>query len=237
MNRSRVGKWARRAVWGTLLAVTAIGCNPLNIAAFMFARDEMKPAPYPLTFSKDGPKKDKEEVVVLLLPQVAPGSREFVTADRELAEKLSRLLPELAKQNKSKDARRLRVISPTQVDKFKMANPQWKQMSAGDIGHKLGADFVLEIYLDKMRLYQPQSRDSIYEGRAEVSVSIYEIGETGGEFKNNYTHSFNYPKGLARDASAISESEFKKQYFEALVSEIARYHVDSKPSNSIADGR
>ena len=43
MNRSRVGKWARRAVWGTLLAVTAIGCNPLNIAAFMFARDEMRP--------------------------------------------------------------------------------------------------------------------------------------------------------------------------------------------------
>src|SRR5215217_6653904 len=104
MNRSRVGKWARRAVWGTLLAVTAIGCNPLNIAAFMFARDEVHPAPYPLAFGKDGPKKDKEEVVVLLLPQVAPGSREFVTADRELAEKLSRLLPELAKQNKDKDA-------------------------------------------------------------------------------------------------------------------------------------
>ena len=238
MNRSRVGKWARRAVWGTLLAVAAIGCNPLNIAAFMFAREEVRPAPHPLAFSKDGPKKDKEEVVVVLLPQVAPGaSREFVTADRELAEKLSRLLPELAKQNKDKDARKLRVISPTQVDKFKMANPQWKQMSAGDIGHKLGADFVLEIYLDKMRLYQPQSNNGIYEGRAEVSVGIHEIGESGGELKDRYTHAFNYPKGLVRDASAISESEFKKQYFEALTAEIARYHVDSKMSNSIADGR
>jgi hypothetical protein len=238
MNRSRVGKWARRAVWGTLLAVAAIGCNPLNIAGFIFARDEMRPAPYPLAFSKDGPKKDKDEVVILLLPQLAPGvGREFVTADRELAEKLARLLPELAKENKNKDARKLRVISPTQVDKFKMANPQWKQMAAGDIGHKLGADFVLEIYIDRMRLYQPQSRDSIYEGRAEVSVSIYEIGETGGELKDRYTHSFSYPKGLVRDASAISESEFKKQYFEALTAEIANHHVDSKTSNGIADGR
>ena len=237
MNRNRVGKWARRAVWGTLLAVGAIGCNPLNIAGFIFARDDMRPAPYPLAFGKDGPKKDKDEVVVVLLPQVAPGAgRDFVTADRELAEKLSRLLPELAKQNKDKDARKLRVVSPTQVDKFKMVNPQWKQMSAGEIGHKLGADFVLEIYLDKMRLYQPNSQNSIYEGRAEVSVAIYEIGETGGDVKDRYTVPFAFPRGLVRDAAAVPESEFKKQYLEALTAEIAHQHVDSKASNGIADG-
>jgi hypothetical protein len=237
MNRNRVGKWARRAVWGTLLAVAAIGCNPLNIAAFMFARDEKMPAPHPLAFDKEGPKKDKEEVVVLLLPQMAPGySREFVTTDRDLSEKLARLLPELAKENKDKTARKVRVISPTQVDKFKIANPHWKQMSAGDIGDKLGADFVLEIWLDKMRLYQPNSQNSIYEGRAEVTVSVYEVGETNGERKG-YTHAFAYPRGLVRDASAVPESEFKKQYLEALAADLARYHVDSKVSGTIADGR
>jgi hypothetical protein len=220
------------------MAVAAIGCNPLNIAGFIFARDEVRPAPYPLAFSKDGPKKDKEEVVVLILPQLAPGyNREFVTTDRELADKLARMLPELAKENKDRGARKVRVISPTQVDKFKMANPQWKQMSAGDIGHKLGADFVLEIWLDKMRLYQPNSQNSIYEGRAEVTVSIYEVGESAGDLKDRYTHAFAYPKGLVRDASAIPESEFKKQYLEALTAEIARQHVDSRASSGIAEGR
>jgi hypothetical protein len=239
MNRNRFGKWARRAVYGTLLAVAALGCNPLNIAAFMFARDEKMPAPYPLAFDKEGPKKDKDEIVVLLLPQMAPttDSREFVTADRDLSERLAKLLPELAKENKDKNARKLRVISPTQVDKFKIANPQWKQMSAGDIGQKLGADFVLEIWLDKMRLYQPDSRRNIYEGRAEVTVSIYEVGTTGNDLKDRYTHAFAYPRGLVRDASAVPESEFKKQYLESLAAEIARQHVDSKTSNSIADGR
>ena len=238
MNRNRVGKWARRAVWGTFFAVAAIGCNPLHIAGFIFARDEKVPAPHPLAFDKEGPKKDKEEVVVLILPQLAPGyAREFVTTDRDLSDKLAKLLPELAKENKDKNARKVRVISPTQVDKFKMANPQWKQMSAGDIGHKLGADFVLEIWLDKMRLYQPNSQNSIYEGRAEVTVSIYEVNETGGDLKDRYTHPFAYPRGLVRDASAVPESEFKKQYLESLAAEIARQHVDSKVSGTIADGR
>jgi hypothetical protein len=173
------------------------------------------------------------------MPQLAPGTKaDFVTADRELASKLSKLLPEAAKENK--DKKKLRVISPAQLDKFKMANPQWKTMSAGEIGKKLGADFVLEIYLDKMRLYQPGSLDNIYEGRAEVTVSIYEVGSDDSDYKGRYPDkyplSFAYPKTGVRDASAISASEFKKMYLESLTAEIIRHHVDSRPSSGIADG-
>jgi hypothetical protein len=237
MNRTSVGKWARRAVWGALVAVAGIGCSPLNVIGFMFARDDKMPAPHPLTFAKDGPKKDKDEVVVVLLPQMASGfPAQFATADRDLADKLSRLLPELAKENK--DKRKLRVISPTQVDKFKMSNPTWKQMSAAQIGQKLGADFVLEIWLDKMRLYQPNSANNIYEGKAEVQVQIYEIGADDGELKDKYDLPFAYPpNGGVRDASVMSEGKFKMLFMENLASEIARQHIDCKPSNAIADGK
>jgi hypothetical protein len=40
-----------------------------------------------------------------------------------------------------------------------------------------------------------------------------------------------------RSADAIPESEFKKLSHENRAAEIARMHVDSKPSNTIADGR
>lgn len=236
-SHSRAGKWVRRAMWGSLLAVAALGCNPLNIAAFIFAREDKVPAPYPLAFDKDGPKKDKDEVVVALLPQVAPGSSpQFATTAGELADQLGRQLPELAKQNKNKDNRKVKVLSQTQVDKFKMANPTWKGMSAGEIGQKLGADFVLEIYLDKMRLYQPNSLRNIYEGRAEVFVGVYEVGADGGELKDKYTHQFAYPKTGVRPADAIPESTFKTQFIEKLATEIALKHVDHTPSNAIADG-
>ena len=224
-------------MWGSLVAIAAIGCNPLNLAGFLLARPEKQPAAHPLTFAKDGPKKDKEEVVVVLLPQVAAGSRDpqFATAANDLADKMARTLPELAKENK--DKRKIKVVSQTEVDKFKMKHPNWKHMGAGEIGQKLGADFVLEIYLDKMSLYQPGSLKSIYEGRAEVFVGVYEIGATGGELKDKYTHSFAYPKTGVRSADAIAESTFKVQFMENLAAELARQHVDHTPSDNIADGR
>src|SRR4051812_12289585 len=102
MNQSKAWKWTRRAVWGLTLAtaaVCAVGCNPLNIIAFVFDRGDKVPAKYPLTFDKDGPKKDKDEVVVALLPQVAPGTGgpQFATAANDLADKVAKQLPEMAK--------------------------------------------------------------------------------------------------------------------------------------------
>ncbi|MBP3957534.1 hypothetical protein J8F10_19985 [Gemmata sp. G18] len=236
MNRSRAGKWARRAVWGSFFVVAGIGCSPLNVAAFIFARDDKVPAPSPLTFAKDGPKKDKDEVVVVLLPQVAPGSApQFATIANELGDKLARQMPELAKENKEK--RKLKILTQTQVNKFKMENSTWKKMSADEIGQKLGADFVLEIWMDKMRLYQPGSLNNIYEGRAEIQVTVYEVGTGDGMPKDKYPLSFSYPKTGVRPADAVSESTFKGQFIENLASEIAKMHIDHKPSNSIADGR
>ncbi|HEY1186264.1 MAG TPA: hypothetical protein VGE74_01345, partial [Gemmata sp.] len=221
MNRSTAGKWARRAVWGGVIAVLSIGCSPLNVIGFIFAPEDKVAAPYPLTFDKEGPKKDKDEVVVALLPYVAPGSGpQFATTANDLADKLARQLPVMAKENK--DKRKVKVLTQTQVDKFKMANPNWKQMGAGEIGEKLGADFVLEIWLDKMRLYQPRSENSIYEGRAEVFVSIYEIKAEGGELKAKYPLSFAYPKTIRSVESYPSESAFKALFVENLATEIAK---------------
>jgi hypothetical protein len=238
MTRFTLDRWARRAVWGTLVAVVFVGCNPLQLAAFMFAREDKRPAPYPLTFAKDGPKKDKDEVVVLLLThQTASAGTNFVTADRELADRLARVLPEMAKENK--DKRKVRVISSTQLDKFKMANPKWRDLSPGEIGQKLGADFVLDIFLEKMRLYQQNSANTIYEGRAEVTVAIHEVTASGSEVKDDYKSTFSYPRGgvSTRDASSVSEGEFKKLFLDNMATELARMHCDHKPSSGIAEGR
>ena len=227
-----------------LVAVPAVGCSPLNvIGVHTSPTTKRQPAPYPLTFDKDSPKKDKEEIVVVLLPQLAPGTKpDFVTFDRDLASKLAKAMPEQLKGNK--DKKKMKVISPTQVDKFKMANPQWKQMSTEEIGKKLGADFVLEIYMDKMRMYQPGSLDNIYEGHAELSVTVYEVGAEESGYKGKYADpaqyplSFAYPRTGVRDASSVSESEFKKQFLENLTAKIIRqHHVDYMPTSNTGNPR
>jgi hypothetical protein len=226
MNRSRkkVKTWARVAVWGTFAAVLTIGCNPLQLAGFIFARDEKIPAQYPLTHDKDGPKADKEEVAVALLVRTAPGAgQEFATADRELADRLSRRLPELAKENKKK----LRVIPPAQVDKFKLQNPGWRQMEPSQIAEKLGADFVLDLWVDKIHLYQPGTPERIYEGRAVVTVSIYEAGPAAG-FKDKYSLSVAFPTTGVYTAERMPESQFKSQFAQRIAEKIALQHIDYK---------
>lgn len=227
MNRSNFAKWARRTVLTVMFALANIGCNPLNLAGFIFGGNEKVPAPYPLAF-KDGPKKDKDEIVVVLLPHITQNNNQsFFSTERELAAELARVLPEMAKENKNK--KKLRVVSPLQVDKFKKDNPDWKTMNAVEIGQKLNADFVLDIELSKVRLYQPNTGgERIYEGRADVSVTIYEIDGANSKQRDNYPLSYSYPKGTYRDGSAISESQFKKEYIEQLAVEISERHVDHR---------
>jgi hypothetical protein len=223
-------------VWATLAAVATIGCSPLSVVGFMFGGDDKITAPSPLAFGKDNPKKSKDEVVVLLFPHMAPGSSQaFFSADRDLATELARVLPEMAKQNK--DKKKIRVIAPAMLDKFKTANAgTWKGMNPADIGQKLGADFVLDIDMSKLQIYQPHTSqgDRIYEGRAEVFVSVYEVGSDVG-IKDSYAITFAHPRDrMVRDTSSLSESQFKKDYIANLAIEIAEHHVDHKPHDSLA---
>ena len=87
-----------------------------------------------------------------------------------------------------------------------------------------------------MSLYQPGSRNQLYEGRAEVSVFMYDVAEGVAEPKY-YVHDFHHPKTGVRDATAIPLGAFKKEYLERLAVELAQYHVDHKISSGIAEGR
>ena len=228
---TRTYRWARRAVWGTLVVVLSIGCNPLTMIAFLTHKDVKVPAAYPLAF-KEGEKKDKEEVVVAIFVSQGNGqSFEVAGAEAHLAAELAKKLPEMAKENKQK----LVVLPSTQVNQFKFKNPNWKVMSRADWGKKLGADFVLEVHLDKMSLYQPGSLNQLYEGRAEVSVDVYDV-EAGTEGRSNYVHAYEYPKTV-QDATNLPLSKFRKAFIENLAIELARYHVDYKESSTIATDR
>jgi hypothetical protein len=229
---TRTGKWARRAVWGTLAVVSMIGCNPLATIAFLTHKDTPIPAKYPL-IPKDGPKKEKEEITVaLFVSQTTGQSFEFAGVDTTIASEMARKIPELAKENKQK----VKVIPTSAVNQFKFKNQTWKDMHASAWGKALGADYVLEIRLDKMRLYQPGSFNQIYEGRAEVTVYMYDVAEGVAE-PQYYTYPFSYPKTAVRPADAVPVGTFRKEFLERLAIELAQQHIDYKPSSGIAEGR
>jgi hypothetical protein len=236
MNRGRTYRWARRVVWGTLAVVLAVGCNPLQTAAFIFYREAKVPAEAPLTLSEDAQKrkpKNKDEVVVALFVTQGSGqSFEFAHADASLVSELAKILPEMAKENKQK----LVVLAPAQVNQFKVKNPNWKLMHPIERGKELGADFVLDIHLERMSLFQPGSLNQFYEGRADVTVDTYAVDSPDREPQHTYVHPFAYPKTGFRDTSKPVNA-FRREFIEHLAVELARKHVDHKAGSDIAEGR
>lgn len=232
---SRAGKFARVAVWGTLVAVFAFGCNPLSTLSFLTNPEPIKAAEYPLVFDK-GPKKSKEQVVVALFISTSPGvGPSFAGVEGKLAYGIAKRLPEMCKEGDTKH--KVVVIDPATVNKFKMNNPNWKLMHQSEWGKKLGVDFVIDIQIDKMSLYQPGSTNLLYEGQAEIDISVYDVDAGATEPKYNYILPFKYPHTGVLDASFIPKERFKQEYLEHLATEICMKHVAHKTAIGIADER
>lgn len=229
------GKWTRRAVWGALVVVLCLGCNPLQSVAFLLHKDDKVPAVYPLR-PKEGPKhnKDEEITVLVICGQQQSGAlpAEFVRVDREVASLVAKRMPEEAKENKEKIA----VISPTQFDKFKIDNPNWRTMPAAKIGKKLGADFVLDINLSNIQVYQSGSRNMLYDGRAEVAVDVYDVATGPGEPKWHYELQYAYRPNHtpdATDGTGLSIGVYKQGFVNRLASEVIWKHLEHSPADGI----
>jgi hypothetical protein len=225
------GKWAKRGVWLTLAAVLTIGCNPITLP-FVLLRTEAKlEAQHPLR-PAEGPKKDKEvEIKVLVLASMAPGamSNEFAGADRELTAAIGKLLPEVGKANKEV----FTVISQRQLDHFKTQNPSWKSMRAGAIGKRLGADYVIELSLSGLQMYQPGALNNIYEGKAEVNVEVADTAATSGEAKYHYVLPVLYP-GFPKSVDAMPPAQFRIEFINKLAQVVVFQHIDHKAADGIA---
>lgn len=219
MSRNKAGNCARCAMWAALAAMLPVSCTPFT--SIFFPSAPITPAEYPLVF-KEGPKKGKEVVVAIFI-SAAPGiGPEFTRSEEKLASDIATKLPEMAKENKQK----LIVLDPTLVSKFKLKNPNWKLIHASERGRALGADFVLDISLDKMSFYQPGSQNKLYEGRAEVTVSVYNVDAGPGEPIYNYSYPFLYPHTGAFDTSAVPLHRFKQEFLNRLATEISMKHID-----------
>jgi len=151
----------------------------------------------------------------------------------DLTTMLARRLPESAKANKEK----ITVVSPEQVNKFKLGNPTWNTMKPAQIGKKLGADYVIDVTLSNIGVYQQGSAREIYEGRAEVYVDVFDVNAASVEPKDKYIHQFLYPKTGMIAASNLPLSQFKQKFVEQLAQEIIQYHLEHAPSEGIAAGR
>src|SRR5947209_4785976 len=140
--------WRLRALAGALVLVAGLGCNPLTVPFFlMFGVDDKVPAEFKLA-------RDDREVTVLVLAYTSPDVQtDQVGVDRQLALAFVRELEDRCKCNKEK----VKFVPVHKVEKFRNDHPGWKSMGVAEIGRYFEADYVLDMEIQALSLYEPGS--------------------------------------------------------------------------------
>lgn len=207
-----------------LAGVINLGCNPFVAPYFlMFGANEMVQPEFPLAA---GPLRDKDRdkdkpVRVVLLCSAGMGiPPEFVGIDKSLAQKLAAHVGVVSRANKEK----LEVVPASQVDLWKSKHPAWRTLKSEQIGKEFDADYVIDMEIVSMSMYEPGSHNQFYRGRAHVSITVLS-GRPGAEGPvfNPKEYTCVYPE--ARGAVSVDmdtpPEKFKEEFIAYVVTDLA----------------
>lgn len=208
------------AVWLGLVAMLSVGCSPVSLMYFLFRGDQKAPAEYPLL-----PKNDKKEVTVALMISAPHVSWEFAGIERDLASALGRRM-----QDQTKDGKHpIKVIDQSTLDRFKSKKPEWRSLSTMEIGQELGADYVIDLTLENIMLYEAGTGKLMYQGQATAEAMVYDVA-AGQE----HAHYFVNPRMESRPSSDMLMAQYKTKLLERLADEISWKHVAHAREQQIA---
>lgn len=173
---------------GLLVAATvATACNPLALPFFLMTGMNPKQEPQCKLASPD---KEKEVRVVLLASTGLETRPEFVRVDRDLVRNLARQLQQNFLENKEK----VTLVSSTQVEKYKDEHPNWRSLDLHEIGKYFNADYVIDLEIESISLYEPGSGNQLYRGRAALSLTVVNVRKPGDDPLYHEEYTCEYPK-------------------------------------------
>jgi hypothetical protein len=208
---ARCRRWAALLVF---LGVATAGCNPITMPYFLlYGFDNGVPAEKPIA-------NDKKEVKVLILTTGASEWRpmELVGADRELTGLVARHLSDQCKENKE----RVSIVSGARWQRFKDEHPNWKSLSSEEIGKYFEADYVLDLEIGALTLFEPGSMNQFYRGHAEISISMLDMSKHGDESPFHKEYECDFPR--TRGPVPISDTnpqKFRDEFLNRVARDIA----------------
>jgi hypothetical protein len=179
----------RRGAWmGVLLgAALCSGCNVLAMPFFLLPGMEPKVA----ARYKIAPKEKDKEVRVIILASAGLETRpELLRVDRELSRKLAAKLEEGFKKNSEK----VTIIPTSRVEKYKDDHPSWKTKQPEEIGRYFRADYVIDLEINSISLYQQGSYNQMFRGRAEIAVDVVDVNKPSEGPVYHEEYGIEYPK-------------------------------------------
>ncbi len=217
MRRNNRLRWA---VLGLFVVVASIGCNPLTAPFFfLYGFESKKYAECPLVpnwhdTDKKRPRDDEVKVLVIISSS-ANLPVDFIGVERTLGNMFEHQLTKGAKENKEK----ISVIPINKVEKFKAENPDWKGMSAHDLGKQFNADYVIDLEINSLSM-RTTSR-TLYAGRGAIGVAVYDIHKGDREAIYSTVYTCEYPKGRWTDATETTATKFRLDFLKRMAIDLS----------------
>ncbi len=208
--------WHRRLGTAVILvALLSSGCNLMALPFFLLPG--MEPTQYAkCKLASDD--KDKEVRVVILASSGLETRPEFIRADRELAQDLVNQLRERFKKNKE----RVTVVQNSHVEKYKEEHPNWRSFDAQEVGKYFNADYVIDLEIESMSLYEPGSANTLFRGRAAIAISVVDVHHPseGPKYNEQYTAEYPRAKGpIPVDGS--NPAQFRQKFLAVVARELS----------------
>jgi hypothetical protein len=102
-------------------------------------------------------------------------------------------------------------------------NNDWDQIDYREIGDAVGVDMLLAIDLSSVRLHEGRT---LYRGRADVVVTVYDMTDDGGIVFREEIHDFVFPRDGPLPTTELSEGRFRQSFVKMLAHKVAKYFYD-----------
>jgi hypothetical protein len=212
-----MGTYGRRAVLGVglLIAAMSTGCNVMALPFFLIpSLSDEKPKCN--LVSKD---KDKEVRVVILASMGLETQPELVRFDGDLSRLLAHNLQEAYKSRKEK----VTIVATARVEKYKDEHPNWQSLSSTEIGKHFKADYVIELEVGSLSIYEKGSSNTLYQGRAGISIKVIDLNasdDTRVKFEEEYRCEF--PRGGRPIPAGDNDiAQFKRRFINVAARELS----------------
>jgi hypothetical protein len=209
--------WKQRGTLAGLLLVAACstGCNVMALPFFLLPGSEPKHE----ARCKLLPYDEHRDARVVILTSCGLETRpEFLRMDRELGRLLYRQMEDGFKQNKEP----VTVAAISQVEKYKDDHPNWHSLSPEEIGRHFNADYVIELEINTVTLYEQGSANTLFRGHAEISIDVVDVHKPaeGPIYREEY--SIDYPRARGPiPASEASVSQFRQRFLSQIARELS----------------
>ncbi len=211
----------RRTMWLGLWGLVLIAGCSFPQSLYFIMPEAKEPAELKRLADEDG----KKEVKVVLWTYMNLDPREeFIQADRRLALALAEEIRRLSAENKEK----VTVVKPNLVEQYKSRHPNWKSLELTQVGHDFNADYVINLEIDKLSLYEPNANQQLYRGQTEILVSVVDMKNPDDVQSKEFND--RYPTEARGDMTPfeIPPNVFRDKFLEHVAKKLAFYFVDHK---------